>query len=71
MNVCFFDRFFAVPPAGQQLDFPNVWPPVDWMLIDGAERFGGKPGDALARSVSCRADAAAATTGRRWVACQA
>lgn len=31
---------------------PNRRPPNDWIIIDAFERFGGQPGDALAREVS-------------------
>lgn len=37
--------------AGQQWDHPNVWPPVDWMVIDGLETYGGTAGQDLARMV--------------------
>lgn len=30
----------------------NVWPNIQMILIDGAEGFGGAPGDALARQMS-------------------
>lgn len=39
--------------TGEQWDAPNVWPPIDWMLIDGAERYGGEAGAQLAEQASC------------------
>lgn len=43
-------------PTGQQWDWPNGWPPLQHMLIEGASRYGGEPGDALAGDLA-----------RRWV----
>ncbi|KAL4432233.1 hypothetical protein ABPG77_005995 [Micractinium sp. CCAP 211/92] len=40
--------------TGQQWDFPNVWPPINWLLIDGLQRFGDEPGAALAEEIAYR-----------------
>ncbi|PSC73401.1 putative trehalase [Micractinium conductrix] len=44
----------SLTESGQQWDYPNVWPPVDWMLIDGLDEFGGQPGQDLARVIAER-----------------
>jgi alpha,alpha-trehalase len=35
-------------PTGQQWDYPNGWPPLQHMLIEGASNYGGAPGGEFA-----------------------
>ncbi|KAI7838237.1 hypothetical protein COHA_007983 [Chlorella ohadii] len=44
----------SLTETGQQWDWPNVWPPNDWIIIDAFKRFGGAAGDALAREIAQR-----------------
>ncbi|KAL4421491.1 hypothetical protein ABPG75_010782 [Micractinium tetrahymenae] len=44
----------SLTTTGQQWDFPNVWLPINWILIDAAQRYGGEPGAALAEEMAFR-----------------
>jgi len=39
-------------PTGQQWDWPNGWPPLQHMLIEGARRSGGNVGREFACSMA-------------------
>jgi alpha,alpha-trehalase len=38
--------------TGQQWDWPNGWPPLQHMLVEGARNFGGNPGQDFACSLA-------------------
>jgi alpha,alpha-trehalase len=38
--------------TGQQWDYPNGWPPLQHMLIEGASSYGGAAGDTLAAALA-------------------
>ncbi|KAF6257659.1 trehalase-domain-containing protein [Scenedesmus sp. NREL 46B-D3] len=38
----------SLNPTGQQWDYPNGWPPLQHMLVEGASMYGGAEGDAFA-----------------------
>ncbi|EFN54656.1 hypothetical protein CHLNCDRAFT_24474, partial [Chlorella variabilis] len=42
----------SLTESGQQWDWPNVWPPITSMLIDGADKFGGELGAVLSRQLT-------------------
>lgn len=38
--------------TGQQWDYPNGWPPLQHMLIEGAGSYGGPAGSQLAGNLA-------------------
>lgn len=38
--------------SGQQWDYPNVWPPIQGLLVQGFRNAGGEMGEALAQTIA-------------------